>query len=306
MLGRLAGTAISALVIEGETGTGKGLAARILHASGPRAGGPLVEANCAALPKELLESELFGHEAGAFTGATKRHRGLLEQASGGTIFLDEIGELGLGLQSKLLKAIEDRRVRRVGGESEIPVDVQILAASNRSLANAVRDGSFRDDLYHRLAVFRLWLPPLRDRVDDIEDLVELFIDEFNVKAGRRVTTVPDPVWDRLRAYSWPGNVRELRNVIERGVLLAEDDRFPERWLQLPTEDAGTVGSVEQEDGAIRIPLDGSVSLDEMERHVIVAALGRTRFNVAAAARMLGTTRETLRYRIRKYDITPQD
>ena len=306
LLGRLAGTAISALVIEGETGTGKGLAARILHASGPRAGGPLVEANCAALPKELLESELFGHEAGAFTGAKKRHRGLLEQASGGTIFLDEIGELGLGLQSKLLKAIEDHRVRRVGGESEVPVDVQIIAASNRNLADAVRDGSFRGDLYHRLAVFRLWLPPLRQRIDDIEALVGLFIDEFNVKAGRRVTTVPDAVWDRLRAYSWPGNVRELRNVIERGVLLAEDERFPERWLQLPSEGAEPSGSVEEDGDTLRIPLDGSVSLDEVERHVIEAALERTRFNVAGAARMLGTTRETLRYRIRKYGITTPD
>jgi len=303
MLERLTEVPFSALIITGETGSGKGLAARILHHSGQRAAGPLVELNCAALPHDLLESELFGHEAGAFTGAKGRRRGLMEQANGGTLFLDEIGEMDLELQSKLLKAIEDRVIRRLGGDREIKIDVQIVAASNRDLEAQARDGDFRSDLYHRLSVFRLHLPPLRERLEDLDDLVPQFIAEYNAKSGRQVARVPEEVWDRLRSHTWPGNVRELRNVVERCVLFAEGEDFPAQWLQLGAGDvAGHGPSVDAD--AMHIPLDGSMSLDEMDRYIIKTALERNRFNVTATARALGTTRETLRYRITKYNLKP--
>ncbi|MEW6414331.1 MAG: sigma-54 dependent transcriptional regulator [Pseudomonadota bacterium] len=298
MLARLAQVPFSALLIGGETGTGKGLAARILHYAGARRRGPLVEVNCAALPRELIEGELFGHEAGAFTGAKGRRRGLIEQASGGTLFLDEIGELPLDLQVKLLKVIEDKSLRRLGGERVIAVDVQFVAASNRDLETEVRENRFRADLFHRLSVFRLVLPPLRARRDDIRQLVPLFIREYNAKAGRRVARVPDAVWAKLAAYDWPGNVRELRNVVERCVLLAEDEIFPERWLQLS---AAAPAPAASGDG-VWLPLDGSLSLEDMERRLVEAALTRADGNVTGAARLLKSTRETLRYRVEKFGL----
>lgn len=300
LLTRLTQVSFSALIIGGETGTGKGLVARILHHGGRRAEGPLVELNCAALPRELLESELFGHEAGSYTGATSRHRGLIEQADGGTLFLDEIGEMQLDLQSKLLKAIEDRKFRRLGSEKEISVDVQIIAASNRDLAELARTGDFRSDLYHRLSVFRLQLPPLRDVPQDLDDLVPLLVAEFNAKSNRQVKIVPEVVWKQLRAYDWPGNVRELRNVIERCVLLSDGPTFPDQWLQLPG--VGSAACRVTSDG-LSIPLDGSMALDDMDCYIIRTVLERVDGNVTAAARALGTTRETLRYRVRKYGLS---
>lgn len=297
MLGRLAQVPFSALLIGGETGTGKGLAARILHYGGPRGEGPLVEVNCAALPRELVEGELFGAEAGAYTGAKGRRRGLLEQASGGTLFLDELGELPLESQVKLLKAIEDKRVRRLGGDREIPLDVQIIAASNRDLLVEIRDGRFRADLYHRLSVFRLDLPALRGRREDLRQLVPRFIAEFNAKAGKRVKVIPDNVWRLLEAHEWPGNVRELRNVVERCVLFADDEVFPARWLQLQP------APVAMPEGAgLWLPLDGSLSLEEMEKSIVETALARAEGNVTAAARFLKSTRETLRYRVEKFGL----
>lgn len=200
LLAKLTQVPFSALIIGGESGTGKGLAARILHYGSLRAQQPMIEVNCAALPRELLESELFGHEPGAFTGAAGRHRGLLEQADGGTLFMDEIGEMPLDLQAKLLKVIEDHKVRRLGGEKEIQVDVQIVAASNRDLEKMFRDGSFRADLYHRLSVFKLILPPLREAVEDLDELVPLFVAEYNAKAGRQVKDIPDAVWNKLKVH----------------------------------------------------------------------------------------------------------
>jgi len=300
MLRKLASVPLSAIVIAGETGTGKGLAARILHNSGVRSSGPLIEVNCAALPQELLESELFGHEAGAFTGAKGRHRGLIEQAHGGTLFLDEIAELEPGLQAKLLKAIEDHRIRPVGAEREVATDVQFFAASNQDLAKRVEAGLFRGDLYHRLSVFRLDLPPLRERMEDLDELVPLFVAEYAAKAGKRVRVIPPSVWAKLRAHDWPGNVRELRNVVERCVLFADDEVFPELWLQLPEAVSNVASPV---DGSrIMLPLDGSMRLDDMEKHIIAAALERSGNNVSLAARSLGTTRQTLRYRIQKHGL----
>lgn len=312
MLGRLAGVPFSAVTITGETGTGKGLSARILHHNGERANGPLVEVNCAALPRDLLEAELFGHEAGAFTGAKGRHRGLIEQAHGGSLFLDEIGELAYDLQAKLLKAIEDRRVRRIGGEREIEVDVQIIAATNRDLEGKVGEKSFRADLFHRLSVFRLDLPALRYRKEDIEDLLPTFIQEFNLAAGRQVETVPDAVYRRLGDYDWPGNVRELRNVVERCVLLADGSVFPARWLHLDAATPGGQGdgsataSLGADGKTLCLPLDGTLSLDEMERSILTEVLARNASNVSLTARVLGTTREKLRYRVQKYQLKASD
>lgn len=302
MLTRLTRVPFSGIVIGGETGTGKGLVARILHHAGSRGGNPLVELNCAALPRDLMESELFGHEAGSFTGATGRHRGLLEQADHGTLFLDEIGEMPLDLQSKLLKAIEDRKFRRLGSEREISVDVQILAASHRDLETMVREGTFRSDLYHRLSVFRLDLPALREIKEDLEELVPIFIAELNAKAGKHVKNIPDRVWNELRAYDWPGNTRELRNVMERCVLLSEGPVFPEQWLQLSCAPSSRESAIGMTEKGLYIPLDGSMDLDDMDRYIIETTLNAHNGNVTAAARALGTTRETLRYRVRKYGL----
>jgi DNA-binding NtrC family response regulator len=299
LLLKLCGVPFSALVIGGETGTGKGLAARILHHNGARATGPMIEINCASLPRELLESELLGHEAGAFTGARKRHRGLVQQAHGGTLFLDEISEMELDLQTKLLKVIEDRTFRPLGSEKEISVDIQVIAASNRPLDGLAREGEFRSDLYHRLSVFGLDLPPLRSRRNDIEELLPAVIAEFNIKAGKNVRTVPDTVWAALKAYDWPGNVRELRNVVERCVLFSDDEVFPEKWLQLRDPVPGA-DSLAADGDLLPVPIDGSASLDDIEKAVIRAVLERTDQNATAAARILGTTRQTLRYRIQKH------
>jgi two-component system response regulator AtoC len=303
ILRKLTQVPFSALVIGGETGTGKGLATRIIHYNGRRAGGPLVEINCAALPRELLESELFGHEAGAFTDAKRRRRGLVEQASGGTLFLDEIAEMEVDLQAKLLKVIEDQRIRPLGAEREVPVDVQVVAASNRDLGDRVRAGTFRSDLYHRLSVFGLQLPPLRERLEDLDQLVPGIVAEYNLKAGKTVRVISDDVWGALKAHAWPGNVRELRNVIERCVLFSEGEVFPLQWLQLARGSAPVRTAAAAVDGErLVIPLDGSMSLEDMDRYIIASALERSGFNLTAAARSLGTTRQTLRYRVKKYGL----
>jgi DNA-binding NtrC family response regulator len=304
LLKQLRGLPLSSVLIAGETGTGKGLVARILHYSGLRSDGPFVEVNCVALPKDLLESELFGHEKGAFTGAKGSHRGLMEQADGGSLFLDEIGEMNPALQAKLLTTIESRRIRRLGGEREIKVDLQIIAASNRDLKSAIENGQFRADLYHRLAVIEIALPALRDRPDDIAELLNPFIAEFNAKAGKTVSVVADAIMGRLRTYRWPGNVRELRNVIERCVLLSQGRELPSEWLQIGPgiPMAPPHAQNQTEDGWLCLPLDGSMALEDMDRHIIQTALERHGHNVMATARALGTTRETLRYRIQKYGL----
>jgi DNA-binding NtrC family response regulator len=298
-LERLCGTSLGSVVLQGETGVGKGLVARILHHSGKRSSGPLEEVNCAALPKDLVESELFGHEAGAFTGAKGRHRGFLERASGGTLFLDEVSELPLDVQAKFLKAVEEKSVRRVGGERPIQIDVQFVAASNRSLEAQVAEGLFREDLYWRLNLFTLQIPPLRERMEDLDDLVEAFVAEFGARSPLPLMRVPDAVWKALRAHSWPGNVRELRNVLERCVMLSEGPELALEWLQLAP---GSAASPEFDAHRLTLPLDGSMALDEMDRFIIESVLTLHGGNVAASARALGTTRETLRYRIQKYGL----
>ncbi len=302
MLRQIAKVPFSSLIVSGETGTGKGMIARILHYSGNRAQAPLVEINCAALPRELLEAELFGYEAGAFTGAKKRHRGLFEQAHTGTLFLDEIGEMDLDLQSKLLKAVEDLRIRRLGSETEITVDVQIIAATNLDLVEKVAEGAFRRDLYHRLNVINIRVPALREHKQDLEQLVPLFVAECNRKSAKSVAHIPEDAWNIIKAYDWPGNIRELRNVLERCVLLAEGNDLPAEWLQLQMPQAIKSNKAKVNQEGVFIPLDGSISLHEMEKFIIEEVLNRTDANVTAAARMLGTTRETLRYRVQKYHL----
>jgi len=303
MLIKLSRVPLSAMLLTGETGTGKGLAARILHHSGQRREGPLVEVNCAALPRELLESELFGHEAGAFTGAKGRRRGLMEQAHGGTIFLDEIGELSSDLQAKLLTVIEDRRIRRLGGSQEISIDVQVITASNHDLLERTQAGAFRSDLYHRITVFTLELPALRRRKADLDDLVPLFVAEYNTKSGKSVRSIPDSAWSALRTHEWPGNVRELRNVVERCVLLSDTPTLAIEWLQLtPTRTPGEAVAPISNAHDVCVPIDGSMNLDDMERTILGAALERSNHNVTAAARLLGTSRETLRYRVNKHGL----
>jgi len=297
MIKQVSQVPFSSMIITGETGTGKGLITNILHYSGARAKCPLVEINCAALPHELLESELFGYEVGAFTGAKKRHRGLFEQAHTGTLFLDEIGEMDIELQGKLLKAVEELRIRRLGGEHEIEVDVQIIAATNKDLQQEVNRGKFRQDLYHRLNVINLHVPPLRERLVDLRELVLLFVAENNAKSRKNIRIIPESVSEKLEHYDWPGNTRELRNIIERCVLLASNDVFPEQWLQLPNKSNPMATSIEK---GVFLPLDGSLTLNDMEKYIIQEVLTQTDNNVTAAARMLGTTRETLRYRVQKY------
>ena len=303
-MARLVEIPLSALIISGESGTGKGLVTRIIHYSGPRCDGPLVELNCAALPKDLLESELFGHEAGAFTDAKGRRRGLIEQANGGTLFLDEIGEMPIGLQAKLLKALEDRKIRRLGGEKEVTIDIQIVAATNRDLIKAIESGEFREDLYHRLNVFNLALPALRIRKDDLKPLVADILAGLAQQTGIRVANIPPDVWEQLINYDWPGNVRELRNVLERMLLFSDNGVVSTKYLQLRPVSSDTSNSASIDSDSLSIRLDGTVNLDEIERLIIEEMLKRKRGNVAATAAALGTTRETIRYRIKKYRLSP--
>jgi len=275
------------ILITGETGTGKGLVARSIHSSGPRAAKPFIEVNCTALPGALMEAELFGHERGAFTDAKESKIGLFEAAEGGFLFLDEIGDVELSLQGKLLRAIEERVVRRVGGVRDRKVDLRILTATNRDLEKESQQGRFRKDLYFRLAVIVLHLPALRDRSDDVLLLAEEFLRRFSIKYDREVRRIDPPARDALLAYSWPGNVRELSHVIERAVL----------WSQGPALDAGSLSLIEPE------PARNSGSdLIQWERSMIEQALREAGGNQTKAAQRLGISRDTLRYRIKKFGI----
>lgn len=304
LLRRFSSVPLSSVIISGESGTGKGLVARILHHASRRSDSRIVEVNCAAIPEALLEAELFGHEAGAFTGAKGRRRGLFEQADGGTLFLDEIGEIPIGLQAKLLRAIEDKSFRRIGGEKEIKVDFQLLAATNRNLEAQVKDGGFRKDLFHRLNVINIEVPSLCDRLEDIYELVPKFIKEFNLISGKCVTKIPNKVWEIMMAYSWPGNVRELRNVIERCVLLSDSEVFPYQWLSLGQTTSTPNSEIPtDEKSMVVINLDGTESLECMEKRICEAAMRLADNNLSAAARVLRISRQTMRYRVKKHNIT---
>ena len=301
-IGRVA-PARASVLITGESGTGKELVARSLHRASPRAEGPLVTINCAALTESLLESELFGHERGAFTGAVERKRGLLEVADGGTLLLDEIGEFPLALQPKLLRALQERKFRRVGGTAEIESDVRIVAATNRDLPTMIAAGAFREDLYYRLNVVTLEVPPLRRRSEDIPLLALHFLLRFGDELGRRIRTIAPEALAILQAHAWPGNVRELRNIIERGTLFCLSDTL--RPEDLPEALSGRA----IDSAATALPELGRPLpelLDEMEERLIRLALVRARGVQAQAAELLGVSRSNLQYKLKKYGMTSDE
>ena len=284
------------VLLSGESGTGKDIIAHAIHDSGPRSGGPMMEVDCASLPEQLIESELFGHERGSFTDAKATKKGMFEVARGGTIFLDEIGEMSPATQAKLLRAIENRTFRRVGGTSPIRLDASVIAASNRDLQNEVAGGRFREDLYFRLAVIKLEVPALRERREDIPLLVQHFVQRFNNDFHKKVEEVTGDAMRRLQEYAWPGNVRELRNVIERIVILEADARIT--LEELPPEIR--YGRTAVTGATFLLPEEG-VDLDEVERSFIQQAMDRTNGNQSAAARLLGISRYALRYRLQKLE-----
>ncbi len=293
------------ILLLGETGTGKGLLAKMIHQAGVRRNRPFVQVNCAAIPDTLVESELFGHEKGAFTDARRTRVGLFETADGGTLFLDEIGSFPLHLQPKLLTALEDKRIRRVGGEEAVEVDVQVIAASQPRLRQMVKEGLFRQDLFHRLNVASVSLPPLRDRGDDRKRLAERFVSEFCVEYGLPRKTLSDDALKFIQRYHWPGNVRELRNQIERIVLLSDEPTIQGWQFERSSGEFLRVDLQQQESGMqIKLPSHG-ISLVEVEKELIKRALELNEGNVSATARYLGISRQTLIYRLKKHDLAAE-
>ena len=291
----LAAASSAPVLITGETGTGKELVARTIHQMSARAKGPFVAVNCSAIPETLMESELFGHEKGAFTGAHERKAGYFELADTGTIFLDEITEMSPALQVKYLRILQDGVVRRIGGKTELKVDVRIMAATNRDALQAVKDKAFREDLYYRINVLAISMPPLRRRVEDIPLLVESFIAEFNQKYDRHVKSVDETAMVRLREHAWPGNVRELRNIIERAVVGCNEDLVTPTLLPLGL---APVERREQQGDGVLLPL--GTTLEQGERELILRTLESVNNNKTRAAAILGTTPKTLHNKTRRW------
>jgi DNA-binding NtrC family response regulator len=282
----------ASVVITGQSGTGKEMVARAIHRLSPRRDKPFVPINCSAIPPTLMESEIFGNEKGAFTGADQRRLGCFELAHHGTIFLDEVGEIPVELQAKFLRVLEDERLRRLGGKVETEVDTRVLCATNRDLKQEIRAGRFREDLFFRLNVFEVHLPPLVERTEDIALLVQHFVDRFNRESGKRLKGVDPRAMQILKAYPWPGNIRELRNVVERAVILADTDLItPE---SLPPEMAGNVEPAT----AVRLPI--GQKLDEVEKTYLLASLAHNGGNKARTAQLLGISEKTLYNRLRQW------
>ena len=295
LIARVAASPASTVLLTGESGTGKDLVAKIVHYASDRASRPFMNITCSALPEQLLESELFGHERGAFTDARLQKKGLLEMADGGTVFLDEIGEMTPGLQAKLLRFLEEKSFKRVGGTHDIRVDVRVVAATNRNLEDEVSKHRFRADLFFRLNVLPIDMPPLRTRPDDIPLLVEYFIDSFNNEFRKRVQGATPAAHAALHGYGWPGNVRELRNVIERAMLLSDGERLEARDFTV------TSGVVSASDD-FELPATG-VDLEKLERSLVIQALKRSGGNQTKAGTFLGLNRDQIRYRIEKFGLT---
>jgi two-component system, NtrC family, response regulator AtoC len=298
LLAKVATSPASTVLLTGESGTGKDLAAKVLHYTSDRATRPFMNITCSALPETLLESELFGHERGAFTDARQQKRGLFESAEGGTVFLDEIGEMVPALQAKLLRVLEERSFRRVGGLQDIKVNVRVIAASNRNLEEEVRVGRFRQDLFYRLNVLPVLLPPLRQHSEDVPALLGFYIDTFNREFRKTVKGVSPAALRALQAYGWPGNIRELRNAVERAMLLASGD-----WLE-PSDFPVAVpnATVIKSGGDFKLPAHG-VNLEALEQSLVTQALERCGGNQTKAAGLLGLNRDQIRYRIEKYGMT---
>jgi DNA-binding NtrC family response regulator len=290
----------STILIQGESGTGKELVARAIHESSMGKDRAFMEINCAALPETLLESELFGHEKGAFTDAKRRKIGLFEIAEGGTIFLDEIGEMGVTLQSRLLRVIENKTFRRVGGVKDLIVNTRIISATNRELKEEITKGNFRNDLYYRLQVIPIQLPPLRDRTEDIELLANHFISIFNKEFKKKIKPIGSEITKLFQNYSWPGNVRELKNIIERAVLLDAESEIMVEHLPLEIQ----AGSVEEVEDRSNMNIDQlyPLSMKEMEKLLIIKTLERTDGNKSESSRILGISRQTLRDKVKLYKV----
>ena len=291
---KVAASPASTVLLTGESGTGKDLIAKVIHYASDRASRPFMNITCSALPEQLLESELFGHERGAFTDARMQKRGLLESADGGTVFLDEISEMVPALQAKLLRFLEEKSFKRVGGAADIRVDVRVIAATNRKLDDEVTKGRFRADLFYRLNVLPIPLPPLREHAEDAPLLAEFFVDGFNEEFKRRIEGLTPAAAALLQSYGWPGNVRELRNVVERAMLLAEGPRLDDRDF------AALKGNLASANG-FELPASG-VNFDEVERSLVVQALKRSGGNQTRAAALLGMNRDQIRYRIEKFGL----
>lgn len=289
------------VLLLGESGTGKELVARAIHYNSIRKGRPFSAINCAAIPDNLLESELFGYEKGAFTGATAKKEGLLEFTDGGTVFLDEIGELGMNMQAKLLRFLQEKEIRRLGGKEEIRVDVRIIAATNRDLSEAIRIRTFREDLYYRLNVISICLPPLRERKTDIPELVEYFIKKINKLESKNVKGVSADVLASLMQFSWPGNVRQLESVIERAIILCDGNEIQRDDLPMEVRHHLDARGVLE----LAIPEEG-IDFEELEKGLIIKALQSSNGVIAKAAALLGMTYKTLQYRIEKFHINRED
>jgi DNA-binding NtrC family response regulator len=294
------------IIIQGESGTGKEVIAQAIHRQSDRALKPFMAINCAAIPEALLESELFGHEAGAFTDAKGRKKGLFEVADGGTLFLDEISGMRLEMQAKLLRVLETNVLRRVGGTQDIKVDLRIISATNRDLKGMIREGGFREDLFYRLSVVVIDVPPLRERAKDIDLFVVAFLAEFSEAMGKKVRGVSEEALRYLRAYPWPGNVRELRNVMERAVILCDGEEIEPAHLPAEIVESGraarpVMASLEVPLGEEGIDLKGT--MEAFERRMIEEALRRSGGNQSQAARLLGISRDMLRYSLQKYGLS---
>jgi two-component system response regulator AtoC len=286
------------VLLRGESGTGKEVLAEAIHAAGRRSEKLMVKINCGALPETLLESELFGHTRGAFTGAFETRKGLFQQADGGTIFLDEIGEITPALQVKLLRVLQSGEFQRVGDAQTFRVDVRVLAATNRPLEAMIEQGSFRSDLYYRLNVVPIVIPPLRERPEDIPALIDHFLGRLRQRGGRAVVLSPES-YALLRAYHWPGNIRELENALEHAFVMSEGDTIRPADLPIAVQHAGAPAPAAAHGPA---PTAGAATLEELEKQALIQALEATGYNHTQAARKLGITRRTLGYRIDKYGI----
>jgi DNA-binding NtrC family response regulator len=301
---KVAESEVSSVLLQGESGTGKDLVAKAIHYGSQRGEGPFIAINCAALPATLIESELFGYEKGAFTDAKARKEGLFEQAEGGTLLLDEIGELELALQAKLLRVFEEGAFRRVGGLKDIPLDVRVLAASNRDLKTESEAGRFRLDLYYRLSIIQIDIPPLRERGDDVLLLTEHYVEAIGsrLRLRKKITGLSPEVVEVFRRYNWPGNVRELRNVIERALILEDNDTITMEYL--PGSLLGPIASGQSQTDALNaqflLPGEG-ISLEEAELSFVQQAIDRSAGNQTRAAELLGISRDQLRYRLKKLD-----
>jgi len=318
---KVAASEASTILIQGESGTGKDLIAKAIHYESRRANKPFVAVNCSAIPETLMEAELFGHERGAFTDAKAMKKGLFEMAHGGSLFLDEIGELSIFLQAKLLRVLEDQKIRRVGGVRDIQVDVRVIAASNRDLERAVQEERFRQDLYYRLAIISIFIPPLRERKEDILPLVEFFISHYNRAFRKSIRGLRPDTQRLLLGYDWPGNVRELKNAIERAMILEEEKELKPEYLPFSVSHPKTTGTAfeqlsssptgsEQLPDGRRLPSlgipEGGTSLEEIERTMVSLALEKAQNNQTHAARLLDISRDALRYKMKKFGFLPAE